>query len=146
MIQRCHSKKHRSYVHYGAQGVEVVERWRKFDNFLADMGHRPEGKTLGRLTPFSNYGPGECEWQTSPQQNSGLLSHADHVVTVNGISRSKRAWARLLKISYSTLLVRIRKGWGDAAYTTPRGKPRGFVTMTVVRSEPIREAKRKRAA
>lgn len=131
MIQRCCDKKHPSYDHYGGAGVKVVPRWRKFENFLADMGTRPPGKTLGRVTPFSDYGPGECEWQTSSQQNKGLNSHADHIVTVKGVSLTKRAWARKLKIKYRTLLTRIKKGWGDDAYTTPAKKPRGTPIVEV---------------
>jgi len=125
MIQRCHDPKHPSYEHYGGSGIKVAQRWRRFDNFLEDMGTRPTGKTIGRVTPFSDYGPGECEWQTAATQNYLAHSHADHLVTVNGVSRTKRAWARKLKIGYKTLLIRIRKGWGDAAYTTPYKKPRG---------------------
>ncbi len=121
MVQRCHDPNHQYFENYGAKGIIVVERWRKFDNFLADMGRRPKGKTLGRLTPFSNYGPGECEWQTARQQAAATHSHAKHEVTINGVTRTKRAWARKLKIKYTTLLARIRAGWGEAAYTTPRG-------------------------
>lgn len=122
MVQRCHDKKHRAYKDYGAQGITVVPRWRKFENFLADMGPRPKGKTLGRTTPFSDYGPGECEWQTSLQQNRLAHSHADHLVEVRGVKLTKRAWARKLGIRYQTLLQRIRNGWGERAFLTPRKK------------------------
>lgn len=120
MMQRCHDPKHQYYENYGAQGIIVVERWHTFDNFLEDMGERPRGKTLGRTSPFSNYGPGECEWQTALQQ-AATHSHKLHEVTVNGVTRTKRAWASKLKIKYITLLARIRARWGMAAYTTPRG-------------------------
>jgi hypothetical protein len=125
MVQRCHDKNHRAYENYGAMGIKVHPRWRRFENFLADMGSRPQGKTLGRLTPFSDYGPGECEWQTILQQNRLAHSHADHLVEAGGIKLTKRAWARRLRIKYETLLIRIRKGWGEDAYLTPAGKPRG---------------------
>lgn len=125
MVQRCHDKNHRGYKDYGEQGIIVVPRWRKFANFLADMGSRPPGKTLGRLTPFSNYGPGECEWQTILQQNRITHSHADHLVEAGGVSLTKRAWARKLRIKYNTLLRRIRDGWGEDAFLTPGGKPKG---------------------
>jgi len=138
MIQRCYDKKHRSYEGYGEQGIRVAARWRKFENFLADMGTRPPGKTLGRLTPFSDYGPGECEWQTISQQNLGLKSHADHMVKVQGVSRTKRAWARLLRIKYATLLWRIRHGWGESAFTTPAGKRRGWVEPIQIKSRKAR--------
>lgn len=133
MVQRCHDKNHRAYKDYGEQGIVVVERWRKFENFLADMGPRPKGKTLGRTTPFSNYGPGECEWQTVLHQNRVTHSHADHLVTIQGLTLTKRAWARRLRIRYRTLLQRICAGWGEAAFLTPGGKRRGYVASERVK-------------
>lgn len=41
-----------------------------FENFLADMGSRPEGTTLGRFGDIGNYEPGNCEWQTPKQQGA----------------------------------------------------------------------------
>jgi len=125
MIQRCHDKKHPSYEGYGGVGIIVVPRWRRFENFLEDMGSRPPGKTLGRLTPFNNYGPGECEWQTVLQQNRFAHSHADQYVTAGGVRLTKRAWARKLRIKYDRFLYRLRK-WGiEDACLTPARKPRG---------------------
>jgi hypothetical protein len=48
--------------------VDVCERWRKFENFLADMGERPEGTTLGRFGDVGNYEPGNCKWMTWAEQ------------------------------------------------------------------------------
>jgi hypothetical protein len=53
---------------YGGSGVTVCERWLTFENFLADMGVRPEGTTLGRNLDMGNYEPGNCFWQTSKEQ------------------------------------------------------------------------------
>lgn len=39
-----------------------------FSNFLADMGERPEGTSLGRLGDKGNYEPGNCQWQTAAEQ------------------------------------------------------------------------------
>jgi len=54
--------------HY--RGVTVCERWRTFDNFLADLGERPEGTSLGRFADVGNYEPGNCAWQTKKEQAS----------------------------------------------------------------------------
>src|SRR5229473_3869769 len=49
MIQRCTNPKNRDWRLYGARGITVCARWRKFENFLADMGERPEGLSIDRI-------------------------------------------------------------------------------------------------
>lgn len=69
MKQRCYYKKHPHYASYGGRGIEVCERWRcSYDNFLADMGERPEGMTLDRREPDSDYTPSNCQWSTRVYQ------------------------------------------------------------------------------
>ena len=70
MIQRCTNPKRREYKYYGARGITVCERWRSFENFLADMGERPEGLTLDRINNDGNYEPGNCRWVDWETQQS----------------------------------------------------------------------------
>jgi hypothetical protein len=73
MNERCGRVKHASYKHYGARGITVCERWRGkhgFENFLRDMGPRPEGTTLDRLDPNLDYAPGNCKWSTPQEQRA----------------------------------------------------------------------------
>jgi hypothetical protein len=78
MKQRCNNLNHVAYHRYGGAGVKVCERWNNsFENFLADMGERPEGKTLDRFpNAFGNYEPGNCRWATPVEQeaNKGTLA------------------------------------------------------------------------
>jgi hypothetical protein len=69
MWQRCTNKKLDAYKWYGARGISVCERWRKFENFLADMGERPPGMTLDRFpNKDGHYEPGNCRWATATEQ------------------------------------------------------------------------------
>lgn len=69
MRRRCLYSKERGYPSYGGKGITVCERWDKFENFLKDMGERPEGTTIDRYPNRNgNYEPSNCRWATPTQQ------------------------------------------------------------------------------
>lgn len=68
MIARCTSPSHVRWKRYGGRGIKVCKRWLKFENFLADMGERPEGMTLDRKDVDKDYAPSNCKWSTTKEQ------------------------------------------------------------------------------
>lgn len=70
MKQRCTNPNHVSYKYYGAKGVTVCPQWDSFVGFLADMGIRPEEKSLDRIDPTGNYVPENCRWATAVEQRA----------------------------------------------------------------------------
>lgn len=69
MRQRCYNSNREQYKNYGGRGIFVCRRWRNsFENFLKDIGEKPEGKTIDRIDNNGAYGKWNCKWSTPKQQ------------------------------------------------------------------------------
>lgn len=118
MRQRCESPDHPAYINYGARGVEVCTRWKKFENFFADMGDRPPGLTLERKDNSKGYSPDNCIWagwsaQANNRRNNVRITYAGKTQTVS-------QWAAELGLPRDRLYHRFSAGWSpEAAFTTP---------------------------
>lgn len=75
MLHRCRGKNYSDFYRYGGRGITVCERWSKFENFLIDMGERPNGKTLDRINVNGNYEPNNCRWATLSEQQRNKQCH-----------------------------------------------------------------------
>ena len=105
MRTRCNpATKNKGYrAYYVDKGVKVSQRWDGFENFLADMGEAPPGKSLDRFPDREgNYEPGNCRWATAQEQNRNLSSN--RWVGINGRRRVVSEWVDLTGLSRHMIL------------------------------------------
>jgi hypothetical protein len=106
MKARCYNHKNPDYPNYGGRGIIVCEKWlNSYDNFLKDMGQRPEGYTLDRIETNGNYEPGNCRWATWSVQR--LNQRRNHLVTFHGETLLISEWAKKINMKRETLANRI---------------------------------------
>lgn len=118
MKSRCSNPNDPTYRNYGGRGIDVCERWMLFENFLADMGERPEGLSLDRIDNNSGYRPGNCRWTTMKVQrrNSRQTRFIEH----RGVVLPVTDWASRVGLDRNVLFARLRIGWSvERALETP---------------------------
>lgn len=119
MKQRCLNPKSPDYHRYGAKGVTICDRWRNsFENFLADMGERPEGTSLDRYpNKHGNYEPNNCRWATPSEQQRNLRNNL--YLTYGGETKLVINWAAEKGIPVGILRQRVQRGWSGPELFSP---------------------------
>ena len=118
MMSRCYQETNISFKYYGMKGISVCDRWHDFANFVADMGERPDGKSIDRINLSGNYEPINCRWATQKEQQNNRSTNV--LISFNGKTQTLGQWASELGINKCTLQQRIAHGWSeDKAISTP---------------------------
>lgn len=109
MKNRCKNPNVPAYQDYGARGIKVCERWMSFDNFLQDMGIKPNGLSIERIDNSKGYEPGNCKWATTYEQSNNKRNNV-----IVEISHEQKTCGQLSKesgVKYELIRQRIKRGW-----------------------------------
>jgi hypothetical protein len=109
MRKRCYEPTNNRFEHYGGKGINVCDRWKNsFENFLEDMGERPEGKTLDRINLDKDYCPENCKWSNAIQQANNKSNNLLIEETSTGVTYSLKRWCEILGLEYRSKFARYR--------------------------------------
>jgi hypothetical protein len=120
VIDRCTNPNNDGFAYYGGRGISVCESWKKFENFYADMGPRPENTSLDRIDNNGNYEPGNCRWATRAEQARNRSSNV--MLTYNGKTQCQQDWAKEIGITYKGLGKRLKTLSVEEALSKPLSK------------------------
>lgn len=120
---RCNNPNDKRYKDYGGRGIEF--HFDSFEEFFAEVGLRPEGKTkIDRIDNEGHYEVGNLQW--SDDFESAGHTRASRYLTCNGRTQILADWARELGVNPAAILYRLKAGWsGERALTTPPTKGKG---------------------
>lgn len=121
---RCTNSTHAMWPQYGGRGIRMCQRWMLFDNFIADMGNRPDGTSLDRINNDGNYEPGNCRWATRSQQQRNKRSNP--MVEYEGRQITVTELAERTGVRYRLLRDRIASGWSVSESLGPSRKRASF--------------------
>lgn len=107
MRGRCLNDKRKDFKYYGGKGIKICNRWDKFENFLEDMGERPNGKSLDRIDNNKGYNKENCKWADEKEQKSNMSSNI--LVKHNNKTITMAEWSRITNINYETIKYYRRK-------------------------------------
>jgi hypothetical protein len=117
---RCENPDTPYWGFYGGRGIQLCERWHRFENFLSDMGPRPPNRSIDRINVDGDYEPGNCRWATQSVQCRN--KREQHFVLIDGRQISLAEAVERSDLRYNTVLYRIKRGWSvlDALKRRPR--------------------------
>ena len=114
MRNRCGLLTDPHYKDYGARGIAVCDRWRVFQNFVADMSPRPSGHSIDRIDNNGNYEPLNCRWVTQAEQTRNTRFNRR---MKDG--RLFRDVAKSLGVPIETVRHRVILGWPEHEVFAP---------------------------
>jgi hypothetical protein len=127
MHRRCRDNKGKSRKWYFEKGIRVCERWKLFENFLADMGEVPVGLWLDRIDGNKGYEPSNCRWADLKTQSRNKSDN--RFLSIDGESKTLVEWSELSGVNCKTIASRLRLGWPEKKAVFEKAKPRFPIQM-----------------
>ena len=106
MKRRCETE------HYKKKGITICEQWESnfenFYNWAINNGYKKE-LSLDRINNNDGYYPNNCRWTNRITQanNTSRNIYLEYNNEIHTISE----WSKISKLSYQTIIGRLKRGW-----------------------------------
>lgn len=123
MLARCSNTRLKEYKNYGGRGIRVM--WSNFEEFMDDMGIRPDGFQIDRINNDGHYEKDNCKW-VLPKENLENKRTSKFWIIDSVIYDSSKDAAKALNVNTSVIVRGCngykrnnkyyppRKGWSCA--------------------------------
>lgn len=110
MKQRCNNPKDKRFANYGGRGITYCKEWDNFENFIKDMGKRPDSYSLDRIDNNGNYCKENCRWSNIKTQMNNTSRNT--IFFINNIGKTLSQWISNFGLKSSTVRQRFYVyGW-----------------------------------
>lgn len=121
MLTRTRDENNHQYPAYGGAGKGVCDRWNvreggSFENFLEDMGLRPEGTSLDRINGNLGYFPENCRWADNSIQGYNQKVRSTNKSGISGVwwHKETNKWQAYIRKDYKRINLGLHACFLDA--------------------------------
>lgn len=104
MLNRCQMPHHPKFHRYGGRGIKVCDAWKKYEQFVLDMGPAPDGMSIDRIDNNGDYTPANCRWATDVEQAANRS--VTRWFVIEGRRQHLAAWCRELGLTQHQFLAK----------------------------------------
>ena len=112
MKNRCYNSKTQSFQYYGGKNIKVCKEWKnnytEFRNWALQNGYNND-LSIDRVDVKGDYTPDNCRWVSMKAQQNNRSNN--HIITCRGITKTLKQWCEVTGLNYSTVSMRLLKGW-----------------------------------
>lgn len=130
MKERCYNPNSKSYHRYGGRGIKVCDEWLNdhdaFVQWALENGYS-DGLAIDRIDNNGDYCPENCRFVTLKKNNQNRCT--SKLYTYKGKTQNLMEWCNELSLSYTTVLMRIRRGWDFEKAISPTVRKRDQETL-----------------
>lgn len=107
--RRCLNPNNKFYKNYGGRGITVCEDWLKFENFIRDMGNKPDKSySIDRIDVNKGYNKENCIWSNRYTQDRNRTDSVN--IEYKEETRNLCDVAREVGMHQQTLKARLGRG------------------------------------